>query len=51
MRARSACCAAARAIVLWDIDAARLSQARDKLLAIGPTSTAVVELTDERRRR
>lgn len=34
-------------VVLWDIDAARLSQARDKLLAIGPTSTAVVELTDD----
>jgi 2-dehydro-3-deoxy-L-rhamnonate dehydrogenase (NAD+) len=35
-------------VVLWDIDAARLAQARDKLLAIGPTRTAVVELTDER---
>ncbi len=34
-------------VVLWDIDAARLAQAREKLLAIGPTHSAVVELTDD----
>ena len=34
-------------VVLWDIDAARLASAREQLLAIGPTRSAVVELTDE----
>ncbi|MFZ2652962.1 MAG: SDR family NAD(P)-dependent oxidoreductase [Burkholderiaceae bacterium] len=34
-------------VVLWDIDAARLASAREALSAIGPTRSAVVELTDE----
>ncbi len=33
-------------VVLWDIDAARLETARTTLSALGPTQTAVVELTD-----
>jgi 3-oxoacyl-[acyl-carrier protein] reductase len=35
-------------VVLWDRDAARLAQAQATLSAIGPTDTAVVELTGER---
>ena len=34
-------------VVLWDINAAMVTSAREKLLAIGPTSAAVVELTDD----
>jgi len=35
------------AVVLWDIDAARLEQAKDTLRTHGLVSTAVVELTSE----
>jgi 3-oxoacyl-[acyl-carrier protein] reductase len=35
-------------VVLWDIDAAKLAGAREQLLGIGPTHSAVVELTDDR---
>jgi 2-dehydro-3-deoxy-L-rhamnonate dehydrogenase (NAD+) len=35
-------------VVLWDIDAVKLPEAHEKLLSIGPTYTAVVELTDEK---
>jgi 2-dehydro-3-deoxy-L-rhamnonate dehydrogenase (NAD+) len=35
-------------VALWDIDAARLAQALETLSPLGPTSTTVVELTDEK---
>jgi 3-oxoacyl-[acyl-carrier protein] reductase len=35
------------AVVLWDIDGARLDAARAELAALGPVGTARVELTDE----
>ena len=34
-------------VVLWDIDAARLAQAENKLAALGPVRTAIVELSLE----
>ena len=34
-------------VLLWDMDAVRLGQAVSELSALGPTSGAVVELTDE----
>ena len=37
----------AKAVVLWDIDAAALAEAADKLGKLGPISTDVVELTEE----
>ncbi len=35
------------AVVLWDVDAARLALARDALAPLGPVGTEAVELTDE----
>ena len=35
-------------VVLWDIDTARLASAQETLAKLGPTRSAVVELTDER---
>ena len=34
-------------VVLWDINAQRLGDAREALSAIGPVASAIVELTDE----
>jgi len=39
--------ASGAAVSLWDIDAARLTQAADALSGLGPVSGEVVELTDE----
>ena len=35
-------------VVLWDIDAPRLRQAEDKLGPLGPVSTSIVELSQQR---
>ena len=47
MPRRSACCKSGATLALWDIDEARLAEAKAALSVLGPVSTVVVELTDE----